>query len=144
MIAKVFRFVWVISVVGVGAILLYGYAMLPEKVIVHEGETGSMEIARDTFFYITLGLLSVINVLVFVVAKVAVRQDAFKAWFYGLIITFNAFFVIAINFIALYNSGEVYDYKRLEVIIYASIGLFSFWTVCWPVYIGYKRFFSQS
>ena len=139
MTVKIFRAVWFISLLLVTASLLYGYASLPEYVTVQEHGTDILQITKDTFFYIVLGMLSVINVLVFLIAKIAIKNDAFRTWFYGLVITFNIFFIVAISFISLYNSGENYDYKRLEAIIYTSIGLFSFWTVGWPVYIGYRR-----
>lgn len=144
MIVKIFRAVWFISLLIVTAVLFYGYATLPENVIVSENGTNIYDITRDMFFYIVLGFLSVINVMVVTIARIGVKNEAFKTWFYGLIITFNIFFIVAISFISLYNSGETYDYKRLETIIYTSIGLFSFWTVGWPVYIGYKRFSGKS
>lgn len=143
-VLRIFRAVWFISMVAVVAVLLYGYASLQEEVGVYENGTEIMRISRDTFFYIALGLLAVINVLVYLVASVSKQNTEFRTWFYGLIITFNLFFIIGIAFVSLYNSGEGYDYTRLETIIYGSIALFSIWTVGWPLYIGYKRFLGRS
>ena len=142
-ILRIFKAVWFISMLTVLAFLLYSYATLQEEVVVYEQGTEIMRIGRDTFFYIIVGLLASINVLVYVIAKVVLNNE-YKTWFYGLIITFNIFFIIAIAFISLYNSGEIYDYSKLEVILYSSIMLFSFWTVGWPIYIGYKRFVGKS
>jgi hypothetical protein len=143
-ILRIFKAVWFVSVIAVLAFLLYSYATLKEDVVVYEDGAEMMRISRDMFFYLILGLLAFINVLVYIIAKIMVSNIEYRTWFYGLIITFNIFFIIAIAFISLYNSGEIYDYSKLEVILYSSIGLFSFWTVGWPIYIGYKRFVGQS
>ncbi len=142
-ILRLFKAFWFVSLLAVTVVLLYGYASLQDSVEVFENGTEIMRIDRDTFFYIVLGLLAFINVLVFIIAKVA-QQTEFRTWFYGLIITFNIFFIIGISFVTLYNSGEIYNYSRLQSIIYGSIALFSLWTVGWPLYIGYKRFLSRS
>jgi len=142
-ILRLFKAVWFVSLLAVTTVLLYGYASLHENVEVFENGTEMMRIDRDTFFYIVLGLVAFINVLVFIIAKIA-QQTEFRTWFYGLIITFNIFFIVGIGFVTLYNSGEAYDYSRLQSVIYGSIALFSAWTVGWPLYVGYKRFLSRS
>ena len=58
---------------------------------------------------------------------------------YGLIITLNIFFIIGMNFISLYNSEEKFDYDRIALIIYGSLGLIILWAVAWPVYVIFKR-----
>lgn len=143
-ILRIFRAIWFVSMLAVLAFLLYGYATLKEDVVVYEEGTELMRISRDTFFYLVLGMLAFINVLVYIIAKIMVNNTEYRIWFYGLIITFNMFFIIAIGFISLYNSGEIYDYSKLKIILYTSIGLFSFWTVGWPLYMGYKRFVGKS
>jgi hypothetical protein len=138
-ILRIFRSIWFLSLMSVTVALLYGYASMQEEVVVREEVASSIRISRDTFFYIVLAFLSIINVLVFIIARIMVRSEDFKSWFYGLVITFNIFFIVAIGFVSLYNSGESYNYTRLEPIIYASIALFVAWSVAWPVYLGYKR-----
>lgn len=144
MTTKIFRAVWFFSLLAVTAALLYGYASLPENVIVQDDGVNLMQITRDTFFYIVLGLLAVINVLVFFIAQIAVKNKPFQNWFYGLIVTFNIFFIVGISFIWIYNSGEHYDYTRLETTIYGSIAVFCCWTVGWPLYWGYTRIVNKS
>lgn len=144
MIVKIFRAVWFLSLLLLTAALLYGYALLPERVVVTSDATGDTAVARDTFFYVILSFITVINALVFLIAKVAEKNEGFRSWFYGLIVTFNIFFAIGINFIALYNSGERYDYSRLEVFIYSSIILFCVWFIAWPMYWGYRRLVSSA
>lgn len=144
MILRIFHACWFISLVVVTVVLLYAYASLPENVVVYSEDITIMKIARDTYFFLVLGMLAVINMMVFVIARIMVRKKRFRMWFSGLVITFNIFFIVGINFVALYNSGEVYSYQRLQAIIYTSIGLFSVWTVGWPFYIGYRRFLKRS
>ena len=144
MILKIFKAVWFLSLLLVTAALLYGYASLPENVMINRGMEGDMIIGRETFFYVVLALVGVLNVLVFLIAKVAAKSEGFRTWFYGLIITFNVFFVVGVNFIALFNSGEKYDYSRLDNVIYASIALFCLWSVGWPLYWSYQRLFNST
>lgn len=141
---RIFRSVWFLSLMAVTAALLYGYASMQEEVVVREEVESSISISRDTFFYIVLACLAIINVLVFIIARIMVRSEDFKSWFYGLVITFNIFFIVGIGFISLYNSGESYQYARLQPIIYASIGLFVIWSFSWPLYLAYKRLSSRS
>lgn len=115
-----------------------------EEVVVQETVEGSFRISRETFFYMVLALLTIINVLVFIIARIMVRSEDFKSWFYGLVITFNIFFMVGIGFVALYNSGEAYDYSRLQPVMYGSIGLLLLWSFAWPLYVSYKRLAGKS
>jgi hypothetical protein len=144
MVFRIFRSIWFFSLLAVTVVLLYSYASMPEEVVVKEQGQATITLSRDTFFYIVLSFLAIINVFVFIVARIMVRNDDFKSWYYGLVTTFNFFFMIGVAFVSLYNSGESYDYSRLEVIIYGSIGLFIAWGVAWPVYLLYKRYLKRS
>lgn len=141
---KLFRAVWFVSLLVVLSALLYGYAMLPGMVIVQQEGGNILDIERDTFFYLVLGLLAGINVLVYLIAWASGKKIAFRTWFYGLIICFNAFFIIGIAYIALYNSHEAYDYHRLEPIIYGSVVLFLIWAIAWPIYLGGRLILNKS
>ncbi|HEX7013968.1 MAG TPA: hypothetical protein VF191_00555 [Cyclobacteriaceae bacterium] len=143
-ILRIFRSVWFLSLLAVMAALLYGYASMREEIIVREAVEGSVRITRDTFFYMVLSLLTIINVLVFIIARIMVRSEDFKSWFYGLVITFNIFFIVGIGFISLYNSGETYDYSRLQPVMYGSVGLLVVWSFAWPVYVSFKRLAGRS
>jgi prepilin signal peptidase PulO-like enzyme (type II secretory pathway) len=143
-VLKIFRSVWFLSLLAVTAALLYGYASMREEVIVREAVDGAIRISRETFFYMVLALLTIINVLVFIIARIMVRSEDFKSWFYGLVITFNIFFIVGIGFVSLYNSGETYDYSRLQPVMYGSIGLLLLWSFAWPIYVSYKRLAGKS
>ncbi|HEY8512129.1 MAG TPA: hypothetical protein VIL31_09230 [Cyclobacteriaceae bacterium] len=143
-ILRIFRSVWFLSLLAVTAALLYGYASMREEVVVRETVEGSFRISRETFFYMVLALLTIINVLVFIIARIMVRNEDFKSWFYGLVITFNIFFIVGIGFVSLYNSGEMYDYSRLQPVMYGSIALLLVWTFAWPVYVSFRRLAGKS
>ncbi len=144
MAVKIFRMIWFLSLLAVTGILLYQYANLSQSVVVMEDGGEMISISRDSFFYIVIAFICVLNVLVFIVGKLNAADENFRSWFYGLIISLNFFFIIAISFITLYNGGEKYDYQRLQYIIYAALGLFMGWAILWPLYWGFKRLAGKS
>lgn len=140
---RILKAVWFVTMLAVMATLLYAYASLPGEVVVGEDGTEMMSLSRNNFFYAMVGLLAFVNVIVFVAGAVMSNASEFRTWVYGLVASFNFFFIIGISFISLYNSQESYDYSRLENVIYASMGLFGIWTLGWPLYLGYRRFFND-
>lgn len=132
MMFKIFRAVWFFSLIGVLSALLYVYADLPENVIVQQEGIRTVLLGRDIFFYIVLGLLTVTNALVYVVASLYKHDPTFKAWFYGLIITLNLFFVVGLFLVNAYNSDERFDFSRIGFVIYGSVGLMVLWAISWP------------
>jgi hypothetical protein len=143
-VLRVFKVVWFISLMAALGELLFSYASLQGDVQVYSNGTASRLISPDSFFYIGVAFLALINVLVFIVAKIVAKRTEFRTWFYGLIITFNIFCIVSMGFIALYNSAEAYNFQRLQPIIYGSVILFLAWTIGWPVYLGYKKILGQS
>jgi hypothetical protein len=124
-------------------VFMYVYASLPDPVIVHESE-GPMSTSKEVLFYVALAILALTNASVFAVTRIFPEKDhEFKAWFYGLIVCANLFFVVGLSFISLYNSTEKFDYPRIGFIIYGSIVLLIGWSIAWPIYRATKRFFHQ-
>jgi len=141
MSVKIFKAVWFLSALAVLVTLLYTYAGLPVDVVVNENGDSLISIGRDNFFYLAATLIAVVNALVFIVNKVYYKDADFRTWFYGLVICLNFFFVVALNFIALYNSGDEFDYSRIEYIILGSTGLFVVWALGWPAYSLYRKIY---
>ena len=140
---KIFKAVWFLSMLVTLANLLYVYAGLPQTVTMLQEGPRATTISREVFFYAAAGVVALVNGMVYLVAFVY-RDDAdFRAWFHGLIITLNIFFVIAMNFVGLYNSGERFDYGRIHFIVYGSIALFLLWALGWPVYRVIRRINSK-
>jgi len=143
MALKILKVIWFFSLLGMMATFMYVYASLPESVVVKEnGQT--MALSKEALFYIVLAVIAIANALVFAVSRIySERESDFKAWFYGLIACANLFFVIGLSFISLYNSNEKYDFGRLGVIIYGSVGLMLMWATSWPVYRVLQKFFDK-
>jgi hypothetical protein len=143
MAVKIFKFVWFFSLLATVAIFFYVYASLPQDVRVEDADK-PFTISREFLFYIVLGIIGLINVLVFVVAKLfTVEQTDFKSWFYGFVAALNLFFVTVINFVGVFNSGDRYDYSNVGILIYGSIGLIVLWSVSWPIYAISRKFMSK-
>jgi cytochrome c biogenesis factor len=143
MILKIFKAAWFLSVMAVMVNLLFVYASLPEQVVVQD-EGGGRILANREFFFYTLTLLIVfVNVLVYIAGKLFARNEDFRAWFHGLVITINIFFILAMRVIQVYNSAERFDFSRVGFIIYASLALMICWAMSWPFYALYRRFFPK-
>lgn len=140
MIQKITKAVWFFSLLICFAVLMYVYASVPETISILQGEE-AVSLSRDTFFYLALAIITIMNLLVFVVNKIYPESAVeFKSWFYGLVVTLNIFFVIGLSFVSLINSGEKFDFPRIGVVIYGSVGLIVVWALAWPVYSLSKSF----
>ncbi|HTE33479.1 MAG TPA: hypothetical protein VK666_24020 [Chryseolinea sp.] len=138
---KIFKAVWFLSMLAALADLLVTYASLPATVVIYDDGIAPYALSRDNFFYMMTALMAVVNAMVFIATKVFKNDVDFRTWFFGLVITLNIFFIITLNFVGLFNSGERFDYQRIDFIIYGSIGLFLVWAAGWPFYSLYKRLF---
>ena len=136
---KIFKAVWFVSVFAVLATLLYAYASFHETVIVQDNGGSFVSLDRDVFFYTAIAVTTLVNVLVFLISAVYKKDIEFRTWFYGLVICMNFFFVIALNFIALFNSNEKFRYGEIDFVIYGSVALFVLWAMAWPVYVIYRK-----
>lgn len=143
MVLRMFKAIWFLSMLATLGVLLLNYASLPETVAVQENGISQVSINKEAFFYLCMTLLALINVLVFIINKVYPKQIDFRAWFYGLVITFNLFFIISISFINVYNSSEKFNYNNISFVVYGSLGLLILWTAAWPIYLIYLKFFPK-
>ena len=132
MYLKIFRAIWFLSMLAMLGMLLYIYAALPETVIVQSDGAETVSITRDAFFYAMLAAGGIINVLVYIIARLMPGASDFRTWFYGQVVTLNFFLIIALSFIHLFNTSEKFDYPRIGFIIYGSVGLVVLWALSWP------------
>jgi hypothetical protein len=135
MIVKIFKAVWFLSLLAAVAVLLYVYASYPEIIQLSEGEPGqALTISRSGLFYTALAVLGILNMLVFTISRLtSVGDQLFQAWFHGLLVFFNLFVIVALQFFNLYNSQERFDYASIGYIIYGSVALIVLWASLWPV-----------
>ena len=141
MSVKIFKAVWFLSMLVVLVNLLYTYAGLPIEVVINENGGSSVSLGKDNYFYLVSTVIALVNALVFVVNNVYRKDPDFRTWFYGLVICLNFFFVVSLNFISLYNSGDEYDYSKIEFLIVGSTGLFVLWALGWPLYSLYRKIY---
>lgn len=139
MVLKLFKAVWFLSMLATLVILMFNYAGLPETVVVQEEGPSVFRVSRDAYFYSMTAFIALVNMMVFPVGKVYSAQPTFRSWFYGLVIALNFFFIVSMNFVGVFNSGEKFDYGQIRYIVYFSVGLFIAWTISWPIYLLYRR-----
>ena len=144
MILKIFKGVWFLSLIGLLASLLLVYASMQETVVVQEEGINQVILTKDTFFYIVLALMVIVNVMVFPVKKLFLKNEPFRTWVHGLLIAINIFFIVGLSLINSFNSGERFDFSRIGFVVYGSVGLIVIWAFAWPAYQLYKRFTPKS
>lgn len=144
MAQKLLKGTWFVSMVAALGVLLYVYAGLPQEVVIQSDGGRNVSISIEVFFYVVMIFLAVSNVTVFVIGKLFQREEDFRAWFYGLIMTLNIFFIIALVYISQFNSNERFDFGRIAFLIYGSVALIVVWAALWPVYLIFRRAKSKS
>jgi hypothetical protein len=144
MILKIFRSVWFLSLLGVFAVLMLVYASLPDPVVVQEEGVSQTHLGKDVFFYVALATITIVNAMVFLIKKFYLKDESFRSWFHGQLITFNIFFVVALSLINSFNSGERFDFSRIGFVVYGSVALIVIWAIAWPIVHFYRRFASKS
>ena len=123
-------------------VFLYNYASLPEEIVF--SDTNTFSISRNAVFYLALGLLAIINSLIYIVPQIFPgREPFFLGWFFGLVTFLNLFIIVALQFISLYNSQERFNYQSIGYIIYGSLAMVVLWSSLWPIYGLMRRFMSK-
>lgn len=144
MILKIFRVVWFFSILAVLGFFMYVYASLPDPVVVME-DPDRFTLGKEFLFYVILITLAVFNMFVYVFRALnkTPEGEGFVSWFYGLVICLNLFFIVAVSYISLFNSGERFRYEEIGVIIYGSVALMTAWAFSWPVYLAGRKIFAK-
>ena len=140
MVLRFIKFGWGITVVAALATLLYIYAALPELVVysLSDEVIPKGAVSRESFFYISLIFLAGINFLLYALASNASYRNKFinlalKQWKFGLAVVINIFFIVALNFIQLVNSGERFNFDYFGYLIYVGLGLILLWILTLPI-----------
>lgn len=140
MALKGLKGVWFLSMVAALAVLLYVYASLPQQVVIQDQIDGAVSVSNETVFYLTMLLMAITNVLVFVVSRVLSHDIPLRTWFYGLIATLNVFYIVGLNYLALFNMEiNARAAEQMAILIYGSIALMLLWALAWPVYLVFRR-----
>jgi hypothetical protein len=135
-----FKAIWFLSVMLVLANLLFVYANLPEQIIVMD-DPGNQLLSKEWLFYSVMIAILLINVMVYLFKRMFPEAEHLRAWFHGFVITINIFIIIAMQALNVYNGFEKYDHNRMEFFISGSLGLVIVWSLIWPLYLVYQKFF---
>lgn len=126
----------IISIIVLGFVFFIAYAGLPEQVLVllNKGGNPTQYIGKNYFFYGTLALLIITNLLFYVLGYILRKSVSNQAqtsgkFIFSLSIIINVFFSVALTFLAILNGQENFDYDSFAPFIYLSIGLFVVWLV---------------
>ena len=139
MTLKLFKGMWFLSVLAVLATLLYVYASLPQEVIVQENERVAVD--REWLFYGAVISIVLINLLVYLFRWMFAEGENLRSWLHGLIITINIFFILAMQALNVYNSGEMFDHSIVTTYLTGSLILILVWAGTWPIYLLAQKFF---
>ncbi len=126
----------VISIIVLVVVFFIAYAGLPEQVLIllDNGGNPTQYIGRSMFFYGTLVLLIITNLLFYVLGNLLRKSTHIQAqtssnFVFSLAIIINIFFAVALTFLGILNGQENFDYSSFAPFIYLSIGLFVVWLV---------------
>jgi hypothetical protein len=139
---KIFKVLWFFSMATALGIFMYIYAALPDPITF--GENPVISLSKEMLFYMALAIIALTNASVFAVTRILPESDQdFKAWFYGLVMCANLFFIVGLSFIGVYNSAEKFDYSQIGTIIYGSLILLAGWSISWPIFRLAQRFLNK-
>ncbi|MGK7390217.1 MAG: hypothetical protein ACNS60_07695 [Candidatus Cyclobacteriaceae bacterium M2_1C_046] len=134
---KLLKLVWFFSLfAGLGALLWtyasvsYDVKVLPETII-----------GRETFFYISLFVLSALNFLLYGLStqEISSHKPFIKGWEYSFGTIFNAFFTTSVLFINIFNSNEPFRYNYFGYLIVVFLGMMILWLVALPLMILFSK-----
>ncbi len=135
---KIINALRIISLIVLTLVFFIAYAGLPEQVLVLLNNDGSPTryVDKDYFFYGSLLVLLVTNLLFYVLAnllaKSVTKQAAVSSrYILSLSIIVNIFFSVALTFMAILNGQENFDYDSFAPFIYLSLGLFIVWLLAY-------------
>lgn len=140
MIARIFKVIWIISLISVSVVFFYTYAALRSDVNLG---VNLQSFNKETFFYLTVALIGVFNMLVFPVQRM-LKSEFNISWFYGLLTCLHFFLISILIMLTVINSNEKYDYDNLGPILILSFALFSCWILALPVRLIYVKFLPRS
>ena len=143
MALKILRGVWFVSSLGALAALLTVYAALPENVSLYQEGLQFVSVSREAFFYLALAVITLTNALVYIMRGLFEKEEAMRAWFHGLVVTLNVFFVVTLFFVSAYNTTERFNFESVGPFIYASVILVAAWALFWPFRLVIRKILTK-
>lgn len=141
---RIIKFIWIISLFTGLAVLLYTYASLGEVVNYTSDASGAGSVTRESFFYISLGVLVLFNFTFYAISRNMhlphpPLKQALINWQLSFAACLNFFFIVTVLFLMLYNSGEMFNYNNFGYLVYVSLASIIGWIIALPVVILKNR-----
>lgn len=143
---KFLKFFINISIVIFLIALLLVYAFLPDPLGIVFDKNGSTvhEISKGAFFYSTLFVFVVIQIIVILFKrgseiKLNIKRPYLNTWFQGFHLTVNLFIILMMMFIGLANNAIDYSYGSIHFLVYLAPMIVLLWLVMLPVFIINKK-----
>ena len=144
---KFLKFFTNISIVIFLVALLFVYAFLADPLGILFDKNGSIihEMSKDTFFYSTLFLFVIIQVILIlfkksIATKMKVQHEYLNIWLQGFYLSINLFIIIMLIFIGFANNAVDYSYNSIQFLVYLAPLIVILWLVVLPVFMILKKF----
>lgn len=129
MVFRIFKVIWIISLIAVCGVFFYAYSALPDQVSLG---TENNALSKSAFFYLFIGVLALFNGTAFSVSRL-IRQPWKLSWYFGMLSCLHLFLISTFIFLAILNSSERYDYSRLGPTVIGSFIVFVLWIAAFPM-----------
>lgn len=143
---KFLKFFTNISIVLFLVVLLLVYAFLPDPLgIIFDKKGATMhEMSKETFFYSTLFIFVIIQVVLILFKKgsglkIRIRDAYFNTWLQGFHLSINLFVILMLMFIGLANNAVDYSYGSIQFLVYLAPLIVILWLLVLPVMILFKK-----
>ena len=136
--SRLIKYLWFITVLALLASLLWIYASLPNEVGVLANEFGEANefLEKNQFFYVFFGFFALINIILFGLRNMLVSQTerfshqldpsrrslqlSLSQWMLAFASSLNIFFILALVYLAAFNSTDVNSLQTYQVLVYAG------------------------
>ena len=145
---------WVLTFVSFFTMLIFSYAVLPERVGILADPNGFANefVTKEMFFYVVLALFTAFNVLGFICLRVLVsvpvssllyaRNESFKerftAWSGSLVAAINVCLICAVAYLTLFNTRENGSISSFNYLIYIG-PVFLLTSLVWLFFVLNQR-----
>lgn len=144
--ARIIKFIWLISLLSGLATLLYTYASMGEIVSINSDTlvTESGSVTREVYFYTALAILIIFNFSFYAISRnMHMNDDHMKTllinWQLSFAAILNLFYIVGVLFIMLVNSGDNFDYGNFGYLIYIALAFIILWVIALPLLIMRER-----
>lgn len=143
---KFLKFFTLVSIILFLVALLFVYAFLPDPLglIFNEDGLPIQEMPKNTFFYSTLFLFVIIQIILILfkngrLFKIKLKREYLISWFQGFHLSINLFIILMLTFIGLANNAVDYSYSSIQFINYLAPLLVLVWILMLPIFLLVRK-----